>query len=171
VGREKYHEINILFNLGDYKMALKGDRVEHLTDISFFKADAVIERGLIVAHLTGGSGAAMDDSLAQVDTVSSTGDLAAGLILNDVVNLDLTRQQYNAHKDEVQLGGKVTLLRRGTVVTDQISGTPVIGEKVHFDATGKLTTASDPAGKSMAVGRWLGIKDKDGYAKVEINIV
>ena len=78
-------------------MALKGDRVEHLTDISFFKSDAVIERGLIVAHLTGGSGAAMDDALAQVDTVSTTGDLAAGLVLTDAVNIDLTRQQYNAH--------------------------------------------------------------------------
>lgn len=152
-------------------MALKPDRVEHLTDISFFKNDAVAERGIIVAHSTGGSGAAMDDALAQVADVASTGDLAAGLLLNDVVNLDLTRQQYNAHKDEVQLGGKVTLLRRGTVVTNLISGTPVVGEKVHFDATGKLTTASDPAGKSMAVGRWLGVKDVDGYAKCEINIV
>jgi hypothetical protein len=67
-------------------MALKGDRVEHLTDISFFKSDAVAERGLILAHATGGSGAAMDDSLAQVDTVTATGDSAAGLLLNDVVN-------------------------------------------------------------------------------------
>ncbi len=151
-------------------MALKGDRVEHLTDIGFFKSDAVIERGLIVAHLTGGSGAAMDDSLAQVDTVAGTGDLAAGLILNDVVNLDLTRQQYNAHKDEVQLGGKVTLLRRGTVVTDQVSGTPVVGEAAHFDTQGRLTTASQKA-DSMQVGRFLGIKDSDGFVKVEINIV
>lgn len=151
-------------------MALKGDRVEHLTDIGFFKSDAVIERGLIVAHLTGGSGAAMDDSLAQVDTVSSTGDSAAGLILNDVVNLDLTRQQYNAHKDEVQLGGKVTLLRRGTVVTDQVSGTPIIGEAAHFDAQGRLVTASQSSG-SQQVGRFLGIKDSDGFVKVEINIV
>jgi hypothetical protein len=151
-------------------MALKGDRVEHLTDIGFFKSDAVIERGLIVAHLTGGSGAAMDDSLAQVDTVSSTGDSAAGLILNDVVNLDLTRQQYNAHKDEVQLGGKVTLLRRGTVVTDQVSGTPIVGEAAHFDAQGRLVTASQSSG-SQQVGRFLGIKDSDGFVKVEINIV
>ena len=151
-------------------MALKGDRVEHLTDISFFKSDAVIERGLIVAHLTGGSGAAMDDSLAQVDTVSSTGDSAAGLILNDVVNIDLTRQQYNAHQDEMQLGGKVTLLRRGTVVTDQVSGTPVVGEAAHFDATGRLCTASENSG-SQQVGRWLGVLDSDGFCKVEINIV
>lgn len=151
-------------------MALKPDRVEHLTDISYYKADAVAERGLIVAHLTGGSGAAMDDSLAQVDTVSTTGDLPAGLLLNDVVNLDLTRQQYNAHKDEVQLGGKVTLLRRGTVVTDQVSGTPVVGEAAHFAADGRLTTSSENSG-SVQVGRWLSVKDSDGYAKVEINIV
>jgi hypothetical protein len=151
-------------------MALKGDRVEHLTDIGFFKSDAVIERGLIVAHLTGGSGAAMDDALAQVDTVADTGDLAAGLILNDVVNIDLTRQQYNAHKDEMQLGSKVTLLRRGTVVTDQISGTPVVGEAAHFDAVGRLTTASEKA-DSMQVGRWLGVPDSEGFCKVEINIV
>ena len=37
-------------------MALKGDRVEHLTDISFFKNDTVAERGIIVVHSTGGSG-------------------------------------------------------------------------------------------------------------------
>lgn len=151
-------------------MALKPDRVEHLTDISFFKNDAVAERGIIVAHSTGGSGAAMDDALAQVADVASTGDLAAGLLLNDVVNLDLTRQHYNMMKDEVQLGGKVTLLRRGTVVTDQVSGTPVVGEAVHFAADGRLVTSSELA-TSQQVGRWLGVLDADGYAKCEINIV
>lgn len=151
-------------------MALKGDRVEHLTDISFFKNDTVAERGIIVVHSTGGSGAAMDDSLAQVVDVAAYTDEPAGLLLNDVVNLDLTRQQYNAHKDEVQLGGKVTLLRRGTVVTDQISGTPVVGEQVHFALDGTLTTASEEA-TSDQVGRWLSVKDSDGFAKCEINIV
>lgn len=151
-------------------MALKPDRVEHLTDISFFKNDAVAERGIIVAHSTGGSGAAMDDALAQVADVGSTGDLAAGLLLNDVVNLDLTRQHYNMMKDEVQLGGKVTLLRRGTVVTDQVSGTPVVGEAVHFAADGRLITSSQGT-DSQQVGRWLGVLDADGYAKCEINIV
>jgi hypothetical protein len=151
-------------------MALKPDRVEHLTDISFFKNDAVAERGIIVAHSTGGSGAAMDDALAQVADVSATSDLAAGLLLNDVVNLDLTRQHYNMHKDEVQLGGKVTLLRRGTVVTDQVSGTPVIGEAAHFAADGRLITSSQGT-DSMQVGRWLSVLDADGYAKCEINIV
>lgn len=151
-------------------MALKGDRVEHLTDISYFKSDATAERGLIVSHNTGGSGVAMDDASALVRTVSARTQIAAGLLLNDVVNLDLTRQQYNAHKNEMQLGGKVTLLRRGTVVTNMISGTPVIGEAAHFDSVGNLTTSSQDD-TSMQVGRWLSTKDADGYAKVEINIV
>jgi len=160
-------------------MALKPDRVEHLTDISYFKSDATVERGIIVAHGTGGSGAAMDDALAKVATVSAYTDKPAGLLLNDVVNINLTRQQYNAHKDEMQLGSKVTLLRRGTVVTDQISGTPVVGEQAYFGLDGKLVTRSqypgttgfnnDPVGSQ--VGRFLSVKDSDGYVKVEINIV
>ncbi len=160
-------------------MALKPDRVEHLTDISFYKNDAVAERGLILAHSTGGSGAAMDDALAQVVDVAGYTDNPAGLLLNDVVNIDLTRQQYNAHKDEVQLGGKVTLLRRGTVVTDQISGTPTIGERAYFVLDGRLCgEASYPGGTGFnnepdgaQVGRFLSVPDADGYVKVEINIV
>ncbi len=151
-------------------MALKPDRVEHLTDISFYKSDAVAERGAIAVHNTGGSGAAMDDALATVKAVAAYTDQPAGLLLNDVVNIDLSRQQYNAHKNEMQLGGKVTLLRRGTVVTDQISGTPVIGEQAHFGLDGLLTTAGEKS-TSDQIGRWLSVKDADGFAKVEINIV
>ena len=93
--------------------------------------------------------------------------------MNDVVNIDLTRQHINYNKDEVQQGGKVLLLRRGTVVTDKISGTPVIGEQVHFAIGAKggfLTTASEDS-TSDQVGRWLSTKDSDGYAKCEINII
>lgn len=151
-------------------MALKGDRFEQVTDISYYKTDAVIERGKIVVHDTGGSGAAMDDALAKVKNVANTGNIPAGLILNDVVNLDLTRQHYNMHKDEVQLGGKVTLLRKGVVVTDAVSGTPTIGAAAHFVADGRLA-ARGTATKSLQVGRFLSVKDADGYIKVEINIV
>lgn len=151
-------------------MALKPDRVEHLTDISYFKADATAERGGIVVHDTGGSGAAMDDALAKVKDVAAYTDKPAGLLLNDVVNKDLKQTHLNQYKDEVQLGGKVTLLRRGTVVTDRVSGTPVVGEAAHFALDGRLTTASQQ-NTSAQVGRWLSVKDKDGFAKVEINIV
>ena len=67
-------------------MALRPDRNEHLTDLSFFMNETA-ERGIVVIHDTGGSGAAMDDSTALVKIGSGT---PAGLLLNDVVNFDLT---------------------------------------------------------------------------------
>ena len=153
-------------------MALRPDRVEVVTDLSYFM-NATSERGILVVHDGGGSGAAMDDSAATVKVPTTFTQQPAGLLLNDVVNLDLTRQHINYNKDEVQQGGKVLLLRRGTVVTDQISGTPVIGEQVHFAigvSGGFLTTASESSASDQ-VGRWLSTKDPDGYAKCEINII
>ena len=155
-------------------MALKGDRVEHLTDISFYKSDATAERGVILAHNTGGSGAAMDDALADVDNVSAYTDSPAGLLLNDVVNIDLTRQQYNAHKDEMQLGGKVTLLQVGQVTTDKVTGTIAAGNSAYVGASG-LFSATPPADgttedENYRVGRFLSSRDSDGYVKVAVNI-
>ena len=151
-------------------MALRPDRNEHLTDLSFFMNETA-ERGIIVVHSTGGSGAAMDDSNAKVIAPATTvsGKNPAGLLLNDVVNLDLTRQHINFHKDEVQQGNKVLLLRRGTVVTDQISGTPTVGAKAYFVVGGTIS-ASNQDSVSTQVGRFLSVKDADGYAKVEINL-
>ena len=151
-------------------MALRPDRNEHLTDLSFFMNETA-ERGIIVVHSTGGSGAAMDDSNAKVIAPATTvsGKNPAGLLLNDVVNLDLTRQHINFHKDEVQQGNKVLLLRRGTVVTAQFSGTPTVGAKAYFVVGGTIS-ASNQDSVSTQVGRFLSVKDADGYAKVEINI-
>lgn len=147
-------------------MALKPDRVEHLTDLSFFM-NSTATRGQIVTHSTEGSGASMDDSSAVVIVATGTGDLAAGLLLNDVVSLDLTRQHINFAKDEVQQGSKVLLLRRGTVVTDNVAGTPAAGAKAYFDSSAKITSVAG----SQQIGRFLSKKDADDYAKVEINIV
>ena len=147
-------------------MALKPDRVEHLTDLSFFM-DETATRGQIVTHSSDGSGASMDDANAKVIVATGTGDNAAGLLLNDVVDLDLTRQHINFAKDEVQKGGKVLLLRRGTVVTDNVAGTPAAGAKAYFTTDAKITSAAG----SAQIGRFLSATDADGYAKVEINIV
>jgi len=152
-------------------MALRPDRTELQTDLSFFMNETA-ERGLVVIISTVGSGAAMDDSSAVV-AIPGAADLGkhpAGLLLNDVVNLDLTRQHINFAKDEVQQGGKVLLLRRGFVVTNQISGSITLGEQAYFHVNGQLTSATAYSG-STVVGRWLSTKDADGYAKVDINIV
>ena len=150
-------------------MALKPDRIEAYTDISFFMNE-VGERGGVVVHSTSGSGVSMDDPNAVVEYAASpSGKSPAGLLLNDVVNLDLTRQHINWHKDEVQVGSKVTLLRQGQVTTNVVaSGLNIsAGNAAYFGAEGALTTVST---NSTQVGRFLSDYDADGYVKVDINI-
>lgn len=151
-------------------MALKSDRIEAYTDISFFCNDTTAERGGIMVFGSTGSGIALDDSNAVVTYAASpSGQVPAGLLLNDVVNLDLTRQHINWHKDEVQTGSKVTLLRQGQVTTNLVvSGvSPVAGSSAYVGANGYLTTSDTD---SVKVGTFLSAKDSDGYAKVDINL-
>jgi hypothetical protein len=147
-------------------MALKPDRIEHLTDISFFM-NSTAERGGVASYVTGGVGASMDDAdavVAYAETAAS--GIPAGVLLNDVVNYDLTRQHINWHRDEVQLGGKVTLLRIGQITTDLIDGTPAAGDDAYVGDNGDISTSSDGA----KIGTFLSSKDSDGFAKVAINI-
>ena len=146
-------------------MALKGDRNELDTDISHF-INIAAEKGQLVCVSTQGSGAAMDNSLALATTSSGT-NVPLAIILNDVVDIDQTRQHINWHKDEVQKGGKCTILTKGWVVTDQITGTPTAGMVAYLNTAG---TVGAQAGDSVVVGRFLSTKDADGYAKVSINL-
>lgn len=153
-------------------MALKADRIELLTDISFFMNTAAERGGVagIAVGGTAGSGVSMDDANAVVSYVSSvSGTRPLGVLLNDVVDLDLTRQHINWHKDEVQVGGKVTLLRVGQVTTDRLVAgiTPTAGTPAYVGASGLIGTSSTNA---ALIGSFLSGKDSDGYAKVSVNI-
>jgi hypothetical protein len=153
-------------------MALKSDRLELQTDISFFYNDGAVTRGGVVVHDTAGSGAAMDQGVNLVK--KHTSGTPVGILLNDVVNKDLTRTHLNQHKDEVQKGGKVTVLRKGYVVTNKITGTPVAGSVAYADRATAGNIAVDAitsaASGNLAVGRFLSTKDEDGYVKVEVNL-
>jgi len=156
-------------------MALKADRNELDVDISFFMNETA-EKGMVVCLSTVGSGAAMDQSQALVAKTDAhaTTTFPVGILLNDVVDLDLTRQHINWHKDEVQKGGKVSILKKGYVVTNQISGTPTIGELAYVDdaaANGLIATDAAAAdGVRNVIGRFMSTLDADGYAKVEVNL-
>jgi len=163
-------------------MALKPDRHEVVTDISFFMNETA-ERGIVVVHSTAGSGAAMDDGNALVVApTTASGTDPAGMLLNDVVNIDLTRQHLNQHQDEVQKGGKVTLLKQGWVVSNklEVNSKPTVGAPAFYASSGLLSTpnpvsaGSQPAvgtdQRPQLVGRFLSTEDADGYAKVYIDI-
>ena len=154
-------------------MALKADRHELDVDISFFM-DATATRGGCVSIVNVGSGAAMDQAKATVNYVAAANDvIPVGILLNDVVNLDLTRQHINFHKDEVQKGGKVSILKKGWVVTNMITGTPVAGALAYLDddTAGNLTVkANVDDGEYIPIGRFMSTLDEDDYVKVEVNL-
>ena len=157
-------------------MALKSDRYEFQTDVSFFMNE-VAERGGIVTLATGStpSGAAMDSSLNVVTYVANpSGKVAMGVLLNDMVNIDLTRQHINWHKDELQKGGKVTVLRKGYVITNLVgSGTPTAGAYAYVADSGYISTSTRALILDLGaqpIGRFMTAKDAEGYAKVEINL-
>tara|TARA_R110000824_G_scaffold16317_4_gene67801 strand:+ start:3581 stop:4096 length:516 start_codon:yes stop_codon:yes gene_type:complete len=160
-------------------MALKGDRYEFETTTDFF-LNEVATRGGVVTLSTAGSGSALDQSAALVTyAAAQSGVTPIGLLLNDMVNIDQTRQHINFHKDEMQKGGKVTLLRKGWVVTNLIDPgvTITAGDVAYVGPSGYLTNTNHAplynrqnrtAGK--VVGQFDSLKDEDGYAKVSINL-
>jgi hypothetical protein len=152
-------------------MALKSDRYELQTDISFFYNAGEATRGCVVSHGgTAGSGAAMDQGVNLC--AKSVSAVPVGILLNDVVNKDLTRTHLNQHKDEVQKGGKVTVLRKGYVVTNDIFGTPAAGGAAYAAAHAEGGSAAGLIATSgtYQIGRFLSTKDEDGYVKVEVNL-
>jgi hypothetical protein len=160
-------------------MALKADRIHVDSQIDFFMNE-VAERGGIVSVSTTGSGAAMDQA-TQLCTykAGASGVLPLGILMCDMVNNDLTRIHENWHKEEVQIGGKVTIWSKGTIVTNQIypGHTPVAGSVAYLAPSGFIgisivqTDSGPEYGRDMLkVGRFLSAKDEDGYAKVAINL-
>jgi hypothetical protein len=156
-------------------MSLKGDRYEFKTDISYFMNE-VATRGGIVALSTVGSGAAMDQAAALVTyAASSTGVRPVGVLMGDVVNYDLTRQHINFHRDEVQLGGKVRILQKGYVVTNNIIGTPAVNDNAVLTSSGNvmpqpITAAGTHLHLRPYVGWFGSAKDEDGYAKLNVEL-
>ena len=157
-------------------MALKADRSVEATDIRFFyNAGTATRGGVACLQNNSASGAAMDQgaNLCAYTTAAAT-DIPVGILLNDVVNKDLTRTHLNEHKDEVQKGGKVTIMTRGTVLTSNITGTPAPGKLAYVDtaSAGNITVEPvTPANSgTLCVGRWASYKDSDGYAKLNVNL-
>jgi hypothetical protein len=183
-------------------MALKPDRNELDVDISYFWATGIgygSERGGWVSATgsTVASGAAMDQAANQVwYNQSATGLRPLGILLNDVVNIDLTRQILNPYKSEVQVGDKITVLKKGYVVTNRVvttlganSVTVAPGAPAFTGPSGFISSvasgtlhmapaAGDALSRSMlnsasgayVIGKFLSKVDEDGYAKVYVDL-
>lgn len=152
-------------------MALKADRIIIDERINFFMNHAA-ERGGIVAHTTtAGSGVAMDQSAHAVHYPSSaSGAKAVGLLLCDVVSVDVLRQNINRYKHEVLIGSPVVLVKAGRLTTDYLASgiTVVAGDTAYLGTEGRITNVP-PAG-GATVGTFESKKDENGFASVNIRL-
>lgn len=151
-------------------MALKPDRIITEEVLDYFM-DEVADRGGIVSLSTGGSGVAMDSSV-QLATYKPSGSGAKplGVLLVDMKSYDLTKTHKNYQRNEVNKGGKVTILRRGQVTTDMIvaSVTPAAGDPAYVGPSGLFTNTT--SGGDAKVGSFDTAKDESGFARVSVNL-
>jgi hypothetical protein len=147
---------------------LLNDRDEGRTDISYF-ATAAAEAGVVVCRTGTGVGANLDQGTNVAGVVATPGasDRPLGILLNDVVSTNLAKGHINWYKDEVPVGSKVTILRQGWVLTDQIVGTPAAGDTAYCAPAGGIATSGDAA---LVIGEFTSTKDTAGFARVEVNL-
>ena len=152
-------------------MALKGDRIIVENDITQ-TCESVTSRGVVLCFKTAGSGVGIGDYAGQSDLYADpSGHIPAGLLLNDVVNVDQTRYHKNFHKDETLISQRCNLLKKGRVTTDQVSGSPTAGNTAYLTTNGQLTPTVSATGGTAAtpkVGQFQSAKDENGYATVEV---
>lgn len=149
-------------------MALKPNRIitPEGSRIKFFMNETS-EAGVVVIYDTDG-GDGFDNADSAVVLPTGTNGVPAGVLMCDVVDVDLSRYHGNWHKDEVQLGNKVHTIRSGFIKTDQLNSgdEPVAGTAAYYKADGVFTTGTG----STRVGTFQGPPDSEGYVEVEINI-
>lgn len=153
-------------------MALKSYRY-WVADTQDFFMNEVAERGGVVVLSTVGSGISNDQGEMLVTYAANpSGKLPVGILMQDMVNKDLTQTHLNYYKDEVQLGSKVNIWTKGTVVTNMImpGQTPAVNKVAYASLSGLLTVTDTNPNNTPVVGVFLSSKDADGYAKVSFDL-
>jgi len=155
-------------------MALKPQRSSTINyNVQFF-ANAVADRGGIVCATTGtpGSGAARDSANMTVEYAANpSGRYPIGLLLNDIVNKDLSQTWRNDFRYETQVGDKVPIATKGTFTTNALTGgtaSVIPGQPAFLGPTGTIT-ATQPTG-ARQVGTFQSRVDEDGYFSVQIDL-
>lgn len=90
-----------------------------------------------------------------------------GVLVTDVVNMDLTKNHLAFHADQVQLGGKIRIITQGKLLVRFGKGLRLpVGQPMYVDPkTGFLTWKA----LSVQVGKLRRPQDADGHCLVEVN--
>jgi len=153
-------------------MALKGDRFIPLDGTRWdIYMDEVAERGGIISYASVGSGRAYDQA-ANLGTYAAnpSGKVPIGVILEDMVDVDLTRYKLNQHRSEVQKGQKISVATKGMLVTNRVEGSVTTAGPAYLGHSGLFTATSAGTTQNPLVGRFDSTPDPDGFVKVYINL-
>lgn len=154
-------------------MALQRDRkIQSYKDASYFWDSNSAERGgIAVQSTTHGSGDALDQS-SHVATYAAnpSGLFPLGVLMWDVVNVDLTKYKLNQHKCELNINQKAPIADVGWVLTDMTEGAITVGP-AYLGHSGRIrSTINDNIANSPLVGRVEATADEDGYVKLYFNL-
>jgi predicted nucleic acid-binding Zn ribbon protein len=148
---------------------LKRDRFFNRGDseVSFY-LNEVAEAGIVLIYPTGAVGQPGLDTDVNTATVpTGTTGQPCGVLMQDVVNKDLTTCPLMQSKMETQVGSKVEVLKGGWILTDMIhtGSSPAPGNAAHFTAGGLFTTTTS----SVRVGTFESAK-VNGFARIRIQL-
>lgn len=155
-------------------MAIRADREIVSTESRYF-LNEVAEKGVVVSVSTAGSGVGMDNT-RNVATVaaSSSGSKPLGVLLTTFVNVDQSRFPINWHKDEANLGDKASILTKGWVVTNKITGSATAGDKAVLSSSGYVAVKAAPSTynetANPVIGRFRTASDENGYATLLVDL-
>lgn len=161
---------------------LKPDRLYNPADIvTHYSMYETGTRGGIVCQATGfypvGAGTDSSEQRCYYVNGNPSGFKPVGLLINDVVNKDLTQTHINYHKDEVQIGEKVVVAKKGEFVTNRIGPGQASGvaltlpARAYVGPSGYLYTAAGYATSGWTeVGRFTTYVNTEGFARFEANI-
>jgi len=157
---------------------LKPDRNPVLESIDYF-ITTTGDAGRIAFAATGtqpvGNGLdSTNNKIEYINAIATSGRKPVGIVLQPVVNIDLSRQQKNPYNEEQQVNGKVLVGVIGEYNTNawgsgQLGSSVVVPAKVYAGPSGLMYTDNFSGSGWPLVGHALTLKDSDGFAKVRIN--
>lgn len=139
-------------------MSLRANRYEEIVDIRHF-LNEVAEIGSFVYTKEQKGSQPYDEA-----TLIPNADFI-GVLLCNVVNIDLCRYSLNYYSGDTQVGGRVSILTKGWIVM-RLPGrcTYPIKHPVYINPKGKLSLIQ----WGRPIGRVMSTRDEDGFAKIEL---
>lgn len=154
-------------------MALLGSRNEIETDITN-KSTTVASPGVGLCFTASGSGVTIGDSSSSVGQVANpSGQQFAGLLLHEIASINEALFHRNWNKEQMLVGERCTLGKKGQWYTDQVTGTPAKGNTAYLTTNGQFTPTVSATGGLAATpkcGQFLGSKDANGFVGIDFNL-